>query len=68
MKNLIEITKDGKTLYLPKLTNPATSLFADELEAREITQAEAARSMNVDKQIINALVNKRRDLSLPTSP
>ena len=48
--------------YIP-LKNPACGLLSDELEARGITQAEAARSMGVDRQALNALVNYRRELS-----
>lgn len=46
-----------------ELRNPVCGLIADELEARGITQTEAAKSMNINKQALNALVNYRRELS-----
>lgn len=46
-----------------ELTNPACGLVADELEARKITQSEAARAMGIDKQLLNAIVNYRREIS-----
>lgn len=46
-----------------ELTNPACGLIADELEAREITQTEASKAMGINKQLLNAIVNYRREVS-----
>lgn len=46
-----------------EISNPVCGLLVDELEARGLTQSAAAKAMGVDKQLLNAVVNARRDLS-----
>ena len=57
------MSKEPEELIYVELTNPACGLVGDELEARNITQSEAARAMKIDKQALNAVVNYRREVS-----
>jgi addiction module HigA family antidote len=52
---------------IPELINPATDLLFDELEARNITQAEAARAMGIPASRLTDIKKERKRISTDTA-
>ncbi len=50
-----------------EITNPATSLLVDELEARGITRFAASAAMSVPKSRLTDIINGRKRISIDTA-
>jgi len=50
-----------------EITNPATSLLADELEARGFTRASASAVMPVPRSRLTDIINGRKRISIDTA-
>ena len=50
-----------------EITNPASSLLVDELEARGITRAAASAAMSVPRSRLTDIINGRKRISIDTA-
>ena len=50
-----------------EITNPAVSLLVDELEARNITQANASSAMSVPRSRLTDIIKGRKRISIDTA-